>query len=117
MQPGQFLFNKNGEKRKIIHVSGPIIFYSQKGNYESLEGFDTLNGVDLHGWSPLEEPWVPKEGEEYFFLADNGETGRGINKKIRYDVFRSIIGNVFRTSKEVEGYRQKLIEKMGRKEN
>ena len=114
MQPGQFLVNKYGTREKLIDTtdkaaafekdSGELVWYSKSKLLEN-------------GWSLLEEPWVPKIGEMYWAVLNDG----GITKRTNYDNesdrFNLKIGNYGRTPTDAELYKQKLIERMGRKEN
>ncbi len=117
MQPGQFLINKDGRKCKILGVSGEAIFTSQTEIFDEADSsICTLTELKKFGWSLLEEPWVPKIGEMYWAVLNDG----GITKRTNYDNesdrFNLKIGNYGRTPTDAELYKQKLIERMGRKD-
>lgn len=117
MQPGQFLVNKNGEKRKILGVCGEAIIISRSDDFEFAMYPATKKELQNTGWSLLEEPWVPSIGEFYWAVLSDG----GITKRTNYDNesdrFNLKIGNYGRTPTDAELYKQKLIERMGRKED
>ena len=116
MQPGQFLVNKYGTKEKLIDTtdkaaafekdSGELVWYSKSKLLEN-------------GWSLLEEPWVPiMLAEPYWYVDEDGNFGKtnwGIDGMEEHD-FRYSIGNVHQTLSEAKLYKQKLIDRMGRKE-
>jgi len=114
MQPGQFLVNKYGTREKLIDIidkaaafekdSGELVWYSKSKLLEN-------------GWSLLEEPWVPGDEESFFTVLSDGDI-----KEIKWQIctknyYRLMTNNIHRTHKNAELYRQKLIERMGRKEN
>lgn len=115
MQPGQFLVNKDGMKRKIFSVREGIIIASKINNFEVCGAFDTEVGWKKDGWSLLEEPWVPKKGEKYFFVMSYGDIDSIVWRDTNEDKFRLSVGNVHRTTSDAKEYRQKLIEVMGLK--
>ena len=119
MQPGQILVNKDGEKRKILGVCGEIYFVSQKSNYQYCYGYNTEKELENDGWSLLEEPWKPTLSEPYWYVNEDGNFGTtnwGIDGMEEHD-FRYSIGNVHQNLSEAKLYKQKLIERMGRKES
>lgn len=118
MQPGQFLVNKYGTREKLIDTtdkaaafekdSGELVWYSKSKLLEN-------------GWSLLEEPWVPNYGCEYIYLSDLGTRKSQIFDGNTVDLFRLSVGNAFaphkpRVEEKIELYKQKLIERMGRKD-
>lgn len=116
MQPGQILVNKYGTREKLIDTtdkaaafekdSGELVWYSKSKLLEN-------------GWSLLEEPWVPMLAEPYWYVDEDGNFGKtnwGIDGMGEHD-FRYSIGNVHQNLSGAKLYRQKLIERMGRKEN
>lgn len=119
MQPGQFLVNKDGMKRKIFSVREGIIIASKINNFEVCGAFDTEVGWKNDGWSLLEEPWKPTLSEPYWYVSEDGDFGMagwGGGGMGEHD-FRYSIGNVHQNLIGAKLYRQKLIERMGRKEN
>jgi len=114
MQPGQFLVNKDGQKRKIFGVCGEIVFLNEINS--SYIGYQTKESLKLTGWSLLEEPWVPTGGSNYFYIAADGQRWHKEFGDDQVDRFNLLIGNYARTVDEANLYRQKLIETMGRKE-
>ena len=117
MQQGQILVNKDGEKRKILFVSGDLVVPTEIENFEKASPFNfTKTELLKLGWSLLEEPWKPKIGEVYWVVFDDGGIGKKINYDNESDRFSLMIGNYARTPEDAEVYRQKLIERMGRKE-
>jgi hypothetical protein len=117
MQPGQILVNANGEKRKILFVSGDLIIPSKIGNFDMASSNFTKKELEKFGWSLLEEPWVPKKGEDYWKVDSDGDVYYRKNHDSESDHFHFKIGNCGRTKADAELYKQKLIERMGRKEN
>lgn len=123
MQPGQFLINKDGEKRKILGVCGELYGLSYVGgegeyNYSSFGHWCSKKDLEERGWSLFEEPWVPGYSEDYWYVSSDGNIlfqRRAIEDGSATD-FRISAGNAHKTSKAAELYRQKLIERMGRKE-
>ena len=117
MQPGQFLINKDGEKRKILGVCGEVIFVSQTDDFNYSQNLYTRYELEKNGWSLLEEPWVPGDEESFFTVLSDGDI-----KEIKWQIctknyYRLRTNNIHRTHKNAELYKQKLIETMGRKEN
>lgn len=118
VQPGQFLVNKDGEKRKILGICGEVIFVSEADYFTGLYGQYTEEEIRKNNWSLLEEPWVPKGNEMVYIVESTG--------KISYTPWSAwdeesrnfflATGNYFRSLSDAELYRQKLIERMGRKE-
>lgn len=114
MQPGQFLVNKYGTREKLIDTtdkaaafekdSGELVWYSKSKLLEN-------------GWSLLEEPWVPSLGERYYYLDSYGDTQTEERENNACFQHRTLVGNVHPTEADAELYKQKLIERMGRKEN
>lgn len=117
MQPGQILVNKDGEKRKILGVCGEVIFVSQTDDFNYSQNLYTRYELEKNGWSLLEEPWVPKNGEDYWKVDSDGDVYYRKNHDSESDHFHFKIGNYGRTKADAELYKQKLIERMGRKEN
>jgi len=129
MQPGQFLVNKDGEKREILEVFKNTVIYER--NVEIINFFpdrkkeftsiikieiETIKKLKEEGWSLLEEPWVPEEDDNYFYVTAEGGIEEGVWDGGEEDRFRWKIGNIHRTKADAEKYKQKLIETMGRKE-
>lgn len=119
MQPGQFLVNKDGRKCKVLGVCGEAIFTSKTENFdESDSSICTLAELKKFGWSLLEEPWVPKDSDRIFVVNALG----GIPVAFTWDEFSEEAqdfllktGNYGRTYQDAELYKQKLIERMGKK--
>lgn len=120
MQPGQFLVNKDGRKCKVLGVCGEVIFKSNTDNFDVADSSAyTLAELKKFGWSPLEEPWKPTLSEFYWYVNEDGNFGTtnwGIDGMEEHD-FRYSIGNVHQNLSGAKLYRQKLIERMGRKED
>lgn len=121
MQPGQFLINKDGGKRKILGVCGEAIIVSRSNDFEFATYPATEKELQNMGWSLLEEPWVPNYGCEYIYLSDLGTRKSQIFDGNTVDLFRLSVGNAFaphkpRVEEKIELYKQKLIERMGRKD-
>lgn len=116
MQPEQFLVNKDGEKRKILEVLNNLIAIENPYN---LPGFVWMkkNEALTDGWSLLEEPWVLKKGMAYYSVTSDGAIYPYSWDDDSGDTFKRLTGNVHRTTAEAKLYRQKLIERMGKKEN
>lgn len=115
MNPGQFLVNKDGLKREIKDVTEKSIAFKLGDDYD-LTWF-LISDLKKVGWSLLEEPWVPTGGSNYFYIAADGQKWHKEFGDDQIDRFNLLIGNYARTEAEAELYRQKLIERMGRKEN
>lgn len=118
MQPGQFLINKDGEKRQILGVNGKAIITSKNNRFDFAMCPVTKKELENDGWSLLEEPWKPTLSELYWYVSEDGKfgiTNWGIDGMEEHD-FRYSIGNVHQTLSEAKLYKQKLIERMGRKE-
>jgi hypothetical protein len=119
MQPGQILVNANGEERKILFVSGDLIIPSKIGNFDMASSNYTKKELEKFGWSLLEEPWVPRRGDLYYVVIHIGKEKESIKQNYWYedktDEFRLSMGNVHRTREDAELYKQKLIERMGKK--
>ncbi len=116
MQPGQILVNANGEKRKILFVSGDLIIPSKIGSFDMASNNFTKKELEKFGWSLLEEPWVPSLGERYYYLDSYGNTQTEERENNACFQHRTLVGNVHPTEADAELYKQKLIETMGRKE-
>jgi hypothetical protein len=118
MQPGQFLVNKYGEKCKVLGVCGEAIFKSYTNNFDTADPSTyTLAELKKFGWSLIEEPWVPSLSEPYWFLDSDGGhscSNWGIDGMEQHN-FRLSIGNVYKVENDLELYKQKLIERMGKK--
>jgi len=118
LQPGQFLINKNGEKRKILGVCGEVIFLSEREEFGLVDDVIwTEKELKNYGWSLIEEPWVPSLSEPYWFLDSDGGhscSNWGIDGMEQHN-FRLSIGNVYKVENDLELYKQKLIERMGSK--
>lgn len=54
MQPGQFLVNKDGKKRKIVEILDNIIAIER--DYSGIIEWLPKYKIDIWGWSLLEEP-------------------------------------------------------------
>ena len=120
MQPGQFLVNlKFNTRMKILGRAQEIIFTSSTQDFtELVVRFWTEQELEKEGWSLLEEPWVPKEKEPVWMITDGGGFHQLYwEKGDPLDEFRLSVGNIHRTREDAELYKQKLIERMGRKEN
>lgn len=114
MQPGQILVNKYGTREKLIDTtdkaaafekdSGELVWYSKSKLLEN-------------GWSLLKEPWVPSLGERYYYLDSYGEIETEEKENNACFQHRTLVGNIHHTKADAELYKQKLIERMGRKEN
>lgn len=113
MQPGQFLVNKDGEKRKILGVCGEVIFVSMKDEFDVYWSGITKEVLKIQGWSLLEEPWVPLIGEKYWKVDSDGGIYQKENFGSSSDEFHIKTGNYARTEADAELYKQKLIERMG----
>lgn len=116
MQPGQFLVNKDGEKRQIYFVNEFIvIFEAFAGKTQILR----KSMLETEGWSLLEEPWVPKGNEMVYIVESTGRISytpwSAWNEESRS--FFLATDNYFYSFSDAELYKQKLIERMGRKEN
>lgn len=117
MQPGQILVNKDGEKRKILGVCGEVIFVSQTDDFNYSQNLYARYELEKNGWSLLKEPWVPSLGERYYYLDSYGDTQTEERENNACFQHRTLVGNVHPTEADAELYKQKLIERMGRKEN
>lgn len=119
MKPGQILVNKNGEKRKILGVCGEAIIISRSNEFEFAMYPATKKELQNMGWSLLEEPWVPKIDEMYRFLNAQGHDECTRWNDQEDDNFKLSLGNVFVLNDYdgIKKYKQKLVERMGRKEN
>ena len=116
MQQGQTLINKDGEKRKILGVCGEMVCVEIK---VIKDGFLWMKKKQWEedGWSPLEEPWRPKNGETVWLVTDAGGFHQAYwNENDLFCKYRLSVGNFHRTREDAEAYKQKLIERMGRKE-
>lgn len=118
MQPGQFLVNKNGEKRKIFFANGFIVAFEngQHNLNEELICILTIQQLKFYGWSLLEEPWVPKDGEHYFYLDSCGDERVETWEGGEVDQYRLSVGNCCKSSEDLKKYKQNLIKVMGKKE-
>lgn len=119
MQPGQFLVNSLSQKNKILGICDEVICISYASDYESILGWYTKKELKQLGYSPLEEPWKPTLSEPYWYVNEDGNFGKtnwGIDGMEEHD-FRYSIGNVHQNLSGAKLYKQKLIERMGRKEN
>lgn len=117
MQPGQFLVNSLSQKNKILGICDEVICISYASDYESILGWYTKKELKQLGYSPLEEPWVLKKGMVYYSVTSDGAIYPYFWNDDSGDLFKRLTGNVHRTTAEAELYKQKLIERMGRKEN
>lgn len=120
MQPGQFLIHEGGSKAKILGICGEVIFLSLEDKFDKASS-EIYTEEDLKecGWSLLEEPWIPDYNEDYWYVSSDGNIlfqRRAIEDGSATE-FRISVGNAHKTSKAAELYKQKLIERMGRKEN
>lgn len=115
MQPGQILVNEDGRKCKVLGVCGEVIFRSSTNNFDVADS-SIFTWVELikYGWSLLEEPWVPSLGERYYYLDSYGDTQTEERENNACFQHRTLVGNVHRTEADVEFYKQKLIERMGK---
>ena len=118
MQPGQFLIHEGGSKAKILGICGEVIFLSLEDKFDKASS-EIYTEEDLKecGWSLLEEPWVPSLGERYYYLDSYGDTQTEERENNACFQHRTLVGNVHPTEADAELYKQKLIERMGRKEN
>lgn len=102
-------FEKNEFTRKVNDE------FQKTGLWKSIVG-------DFGGYRFKKKPFVPKYGEDYFFLAPEYDESKGI-------IFRALqstwidssiddgmlaVGNIFRTEEEALKRRDKLLEKMER---
>jgi hypothetical protein len=119
MQPGQFLVNSLSQKNKILGICDEVICISYASDYESILGWYTKKELKQLGYSLLEEPWVPRRGDLYYVVIHIGKEKESIKQNYWYedktDEFRLSMGNVHRTREDAELYKQKLIERMGKK--
>lgn len=120
MQPGQILVNANGEERKILFASEDLIIPSKIGNFDMASGNFTKKELREFGWFLLEEPWVPKDSDRVFIVNALGGipvafTWEEYSEEAQNFLLKT--GNYGRTYQAAELYKQKLIERMGRKEN
>jgi len=114
MQPGQFLINAGGEKMKIFFVNGDLVVPSMINKFDRAGCNFTKDELKKNGWSLLEEPWVPSLGERYYYLDSYGEIETEEKENNACFQHRTLVGNVHRTEADVEFYKQKLIERMGK---
>ncbi len=116
MQPGQFLV-RGDEKRLIVEVLTNII--AIQTDIADIITWIEKDRLANYGWSLLEEPWVPKDNDMVHFVNMWGSRGvlrwGSIDEEERKFVLE--IGNYGRTPEDSELYKQKLIERMGRKGN
>lgn len=121
MQPGQFLINKkNGDKRMVLEVLENLVALGWLTGSEDEENFHSWHSkkeLKKNGWSLLEEPWVPSLGERYYYLDSYGEIETEEKENNACFQHRTLVGNVHHTKTDAELYKQKLIERMGRKED
>lgn len=122
MQPGQFLVNnKNGDKRMVLEVLKNLVAVGWLIGSEDEKNFHSWHSkkeLEKNGWSLLEEPWKPTLSEPYWYVSEDGNfgiTNWGKDGMGEHD-FRYSIGNVHQNLSEAKLYKQKLIERMGRKE-
>jgi len=119
MQPGQFLVNKDGEKMKILFVNGDLIIPSKANDFNKSACPFTKDELEKLGWTLLEEPWVPEENSIIWVVNTWGDIHNqrwgGLSDEEKEHVLKT--GNYARTAADAELYKQKLIERMGSKEN
>ena len=122
MQPGQFLVNnKNGDKRMVLEVLKNLVAVGWLIGSEDEKNFHSWHSkkeLEKNSWSLLEEPWKPTLSEPYWYVSEDGNfgiTNWGKDGMGEHD-FRYSIGNVHQNLSEAKLYKQKLIERMGRKE-
>lgn len=120
MQQGQILVNKDGEKRKILFVSGDLVVPTEIGNFEKAAPSNyTKTELLKLGWSPLEEPWKPTDDVEYVWIVNSfGEKIKSCWGSFNEDEQNFLLktNNYSKEKSDAEAYKQKLIERMGSKE-
>ena len=114
MQPGQFLINKDGGKRKILGVCGEAIIVSRSNDFEFATYPATKKELQDMGWSLLKKPWEPTKKSNYFYIVADGQKWYKKFDGDKVDEFNLLIGNCARTEADAELYKQKLIERMGK---
>lgn len=119
MQPGQFLVNSLSQKNKILGICDEVICISYASDYESILGWYTKKELKQLGYSFFEEPWVPKDSDRIFVVNALGgipvpHTWNEYSEEAQEFLIKT--GNYARTEAEAKLYKQKLIERMGRKE-
>ena|SRR3990167_8211088 len=108
---GDILVNKNGEERKVLGVCGDVYFMSFENEFESAS--DTIwikRDLDNAGYTLKQQPWKPKEEEEYWFIANDGiiHSYKRVQGVKDWDEDRLQFGNIFPTKEKAEEARDKV---------
>lgn len=117
MKQGDILINKQGDKRKILGVCGEVYFLSHPDDFEliTISSFAwTEKEIEEIGYTLLEEPWEPKEGEIYWFIDSGVEIGTFYWVNSAPDNFRKYMKNIFKTKELAEQALQEIKKKLGK---
>lgn len=113
----EFLLFKNGERipgRYHFTDVGKMVARSIAAPSIYLESKFSLNDLITRDDLRLEPaPFIPKDGEEYWTLADHCELCKGtFNNHDAYDLFRLSTEFCFRTKEEAEENKDKFLKLM-----
>ena len=73
---------------------------------ELKERLEKLEAVKIK--EPQSKRWKPNENERYYTIDDNGDNCDLIWDNDRYDNWRYLIGNCFKTEEEAEEYKKQI---------
>lgn len=97
--------NRNGRLYYINQV-GDLVYYN--GRYEI--NVTSINLNSLMDYTEVKKPFREriKEGEEYFYIEDNGNVDNDRFENCSFEVERIKFGNCFETFKEAQEARERI---------
>lgn len=115
----EFDVYENGEKKWICR-------FEVRGFSHLINGEFYKSGVwkqivcKFHSYQFKKKPFVPKHGEDYFFLAPEYDKSKGLNFRAlqstwidsSIDCGMLAVGNIFRTEEEALKHRDELLERL-----
>lgn len=113
LKQGDVLIDQKMNRIKILGVCGEVYFPSELNDFKKAYGI-VFTVEEIVGRGFTLEPkkpkkYVPENGEQYFYFDSFGEeTSYTWGGESEADTFRLSIGNVHRTSEDVQKYKEAL---------
>lgn len=102
----------NGDSKvKILGVVGQVVFMSTHNQFDVASNSNfTKKELEGKGWKLEAKEWMPQGSEKYYFVDTDGSISWDTWETGLCDIYRQIVGNLFRTEEDAEAYKQRLIE-------
>lgn len=109
LKVGDIITSKEGNKSKVLAVTGDVVCVSVEGDYNVLWSWLTEKQLIAWGYTFPKDSWVPKDNEYYWFINSMIEVGHGCNTS-DFDTAKITHNNYFRTREEAKSAALKVKE-------